>query len=66
MEKDQAVRNQKVFIRLDAVLELQRDYARAIASEKEHMSRAHNDGQAGMYRKGLARAIALLELPIPD
>jgi hypothetical protein len=66
MEKDKAVRDQRVFIRLDKVLELQRLYSQAIdaviLSRRTQTAYDH----AGYTRLStLEQVISLFELPIP-
>lgn len=60
MEKD-AIRNQKVFVSLNAVLALQREYTQYRQDADDP-----NASHCTVYtRNGLERAILLLELPIP-
>lgn len=63
MEKDNAVRNQKVFVRLDKVLALQKRYVRTTDGEKQA---ATETAQATWRarKEAFEEIIALLELPI--
>lgn len=65
MAKDEAIRHQKVFISLDAVLELQRKYTeyRQSADTKPVTDPAYN--VTAYTRNGLEMAIDILGLPIP-
>lgn len=64
MAKDEAIRNQKVFVRLDNVMQLQRVYGEACRYEEQRRSEGQFDAANAAYRRGLGKAIQLLELPI--
>ena len=57
MIKDKAIQNQKVFVRLDKVLELQNEINRL-------SNRVNNSTETVNVVRGLKRAAELLELPI--
>lgn len=67
MAKDEAIRNQKVFIRMDRVLELQRHYTFVARNAKGCADRPNSDGvklQAVARLQAVEKVIELLELPI--
>lgn len=67
MAKDEAIQNQKVFVRMDAVLELQRYYTFVVRNVKNTEGRDGSDRvrQHAMGRKeAIEKTIQILELPI--
>lgn len=64
MAKDEAVRNQKVFVRMAAVTTLQRLYTAqkhsTMVREQDEQLKALNDARLGVFDK----IIEVLELPI--
>jgi hypothetical protein len=69
MEKDQSIRNQKVFIRLDKVLDLQKSYLNSIADVKKHYPSNGNNPSLAWQRafaqkQTLEQVIKTLDLPI--
>ena len=62
MEKDNAVRNQKVYVSLHAVLELQANLHRLIMNASA--SKGTGALAPSAYAQGFASAIKMLQLPI--
>lgn len=63
MAKDQAIQNQKVFVRLDNVLDLQRRFQRA----KEWHEKADSDIAKAVWKarkEAFEEVIAVLQLPM--
>lgn len=68
MAKDEAIRNQKVFVRLGAVLDLQLDYAQAVVAYGVEHNKEKEDSSLRDFYRGRVTAfqevIKTLELPI--
>jgi hypothetical protein len=74
MAKDEAIRNQKVFVRLDGVLAVQAEYKRLSVNYKRKTTEAQQADwkdekkqeaqEAKRHLQGFERVIRLLQLPI--
>jgi hypothetical protein len=68
MAKDEAVRNQKVFVRLDGVLNLQLDYAQAVVAYGVERNKDKQDSSLRDFYRGRVvtyeEVIKTLQLPV--
>lgn len=66
MEKNNAVRNQKVFVSLTSVLDLQERYLQIVAqAEKDyHSDKPHGNSYTVERKRAIEEVIDLLDLPI--
>lgn len=68
MAKDEAIRNQKVFVRLDGVLNLQLDYAQAVVTYGVERDKDKEDSSLRDFYRGRVttyeEVIKTLDLPI--
>ncbi len=68
MSKDDSIRNQKVFVRLDGVLSLQLDYAQAVVTYGVERNANKEDSSLRDFYRGRVTAfeevIKTLQLPV--
>jgi hypothetical protein len=64
METDKSIQNQKVFVKLQAVLQLQAEYHQTLNAQRGAAPDSITQAELTAKRQAIENAIVILELPI--